>query len=187
MERSSEEALKPLARKARKHLDRHLKDGDTIRFCIQGVSSQAIVALQDRMLVIKPGWEAAASFGARVTSFYYRDVTGIEINTGLMMGVIEINSPAYQGTGTKDYWSTRKDHDPRRATNCIPTTKGDLKKLKPSLDELERLVREAKEGGRRPANNGGIVAELAKLAELRDSGVLTEEEFGRAKNRILDS
>lgn len=185
MESSHENALESLGRKARKHVNKHLSEGDTVRFCIQGVSSQAIVALQDRMLVIKPGWEAAASFGARVTSFYYRDVTGIEVNTGLMMGVIEINTPAYQGTGTKDYWSTRKDHDPRRASNCIPITKGDLKKIKPSLDELERLVWEAKED-RRPSTSGvGIGAELEKLAQLRDSGVLTEEEFQQAKRRIL--
>ena len=186
MEQSSKDARKSLARKARKHLDKHLSEGDAVRFCIQGVNSQAIVALEDRMLVIKPGWQAAASFGARVTSFYYRDVTGIEINTGLVMGVIEINSPAYQGTGTKDYWSTRKDHDPHRATNCIPIRKGDLKKFKPSLDELERLVRDAKEDRSRFADARGIGAELEKLAELRASGVLTEEEFQRAKGRILD-
>lgn len=182
---SRQDALKPLARKAKKHLNKHLGENDTVRFCIQGVGSQAIVALEERMLLIKPGWEAGAAFGARVTSFYYRDVTGIEINTGLMMGVIEINTPAYQGTGTKDYWSMGKDRSPLQVTNCIPIRKGDLKTFKPSLDELERLVRDAKEDGRRPSS-GGIGAELQKLAELRASGALTEEEFLRAKGRILD-
>ena len=185
MEQSSKDARKSLARKASKHLDKHLSEDDTVRFCIQGVNSQAIVALQDRMLVIKPGWEAGAAFGARVTSFYYRDVTGIEINTGLVMGVIEINTPAYQGAATKDYGSLREDRNPRYATNCIPIRKGDLKTIRPYLDELERLVRDAKEDGRR-SGGGGLGAELEKLAELRASGVLTGEEFLRAKGRILD-
>ena len=36
------------------------------------------------------------------------------------------------------------------------------------------------------ASSGGSVAdELAKLAQLRDSGVLTEEEFAAQKARLL--
>lgn len=57
--------------------------GDRIEFCLIGVAEQAIVALQDRLLTIKVGMRAGATGGARVTSFYYQDITGIEINTGL--------------------------------------------------------------------------------------------------------
>jgi hypothetical protein len=179
-----------LSRKARKHLYKHLGEGEEVKLCIQGANSQAIVALQERLLVIKPGWEAAATFGARVTSFYYHDITGIEVNTGLLLGVIEINTPAYQGTATKDYWSTAKDRDPRRLSNCIPIAKRHLAEYKPYIAELERLVREAKQGHRAPSSptsdSGGIGAELERIAELRTSGALTEEEFQQAKRRILD-
>lgn len=174
-----------LARKARKHLYKHLGEDDTVRFCIQGLASQAIIALEDRLLVIKPGWEAGASFGARVTSFHYRDITGIEVNTGLSMGVVEINTPSYQGGGTKDYWSTRPDHDPRRVSNCIPIYKRHLAKYKPHLAELERLIQETKEDHRTPTSGVSIGSELEKLAGLRASGVLTDEEFQQAKSRLL--
>jgi hypothetical protein len=167
-----------------------LGESDDVKLCIQGTNSQAIVALQERLLVIKPGWEAAATFGARVTSFYYQDITGIEVNTGLLMGVIEINTPAYQGTATKDYWSSITDKDPHRLSNCIPIAKTHLAEYKPYIAELERLVREAKEGSRTPTSpasgGGGILADLERLAELHTSGALTEEEFQQAKRKILD-
>jgi hypothetical protein len=38
----------------------------------------------------------------------------------------------------------------------------------------------------RPGPRIGIVAELRKLAELRDSGSLTEDKFNQQKQRLLD-
>jgi len=38
-----------------------------------------------------------------------------------------------------------------------------------------------------PATGGDTVAQLKELAELRDSGVLTEEEFAAQKAKILGS
>lgn len=35
------------------------------------------------------------------------------------------------------------------------------------------------------ANGGGTIGEITKLADLRDKGVLTEDEFQRAKARAL--
>lgn len=36
-----------------------------------------------------------------------------------------------------------------------------------------------------PAGGGDLVAELSKLAELREAGVLSEDEFTAAKQRLL--
>ena len=50
---------------------------------------------------------AEAAFGARVTSFYYRDINGIKVSTGLAMGVIEINTPRYKVHKRRTIGATR--------------------------------------------------------------------------------
>lgn len=160
---------------------------------------------------------AGATFGARVTSFYYRDINGIEVNTGLLNGVIEINTPSYQGTGQKDFWNVRnEDKDPYKVTNCLPIAKSHLKHYKPYIDRLRARIREEKQGHMAspsfqsknspnsqleraflketeqeqatptPKSEISLSSELEKLASLRDSGVLTEEEFQQAKQRLLN-
>jgi hypothetical protein len=176
-----------LPQKLKKHARQHMSEDESVEFYLLGTNSQGIVALKDRLLVIKPGWEAGAAFGARVTSFYYRDIAGIEVNTGMLMGVLEVNTPAYQGTQEKDYWSLNKDRDPRKLTNCIPIVKRALKHYQPYLDRLRTMINEAKQTHAAPpsADSGDVVSKLEKLASLKESGVLSEQEFEQAKKRVL--
>jgi uncharacterized membrane protein YdbT with pleckstrin-like domain len=46
---------------------------------------------------------------------------------------------------------------------------------------------EARKGLRRPTDGASAADELAKLADLRDRGVLTSEEFETRKRRLLES
>lgn len=68
-----------------------------------GNFNQSLVALDERILVVKTGFMAGTTFGGRVTSFHYKDITGIKVNTGLITGVIEISTPSYQATEEKDW------------------------------------------------------------------------------------
>jgi hypothetical protein len=181
-----------LAGRARKLAEDNVSPDETIEFTIVGEWRQCIVALQDRLLVIKPGFMAGATFGGRVTSFYYRDINGIEVNKGLITGTIEVNSPSYQGTQQRDYWSTRdKDKDPFKVSNCIPIAKVDLKRQQPELERLRTKIKESKQERAvathaAPAQNGaGFVGELERLASLYQSGVLSAEEFQQAKKKLL--
>jgi hypothetical protein len=122
--------------------------------------------------------------GARVTTFYYRDITGVEANTGLLQGVIEVNTPAFPGTTTKDYWSQGRDRNPRFASNCVPIDRPGLKAYKPYLDQLRHWIQETKQEGRGP-RPASLSDELQKLAALKEQGVLTDEEVEQAKARIL--
>jgi hypothetical protein len=186
----------------------HISEDESIQFCLLsrdiGGWNQALVALTDRLLMIKPGSIAGTTFGPQVTSFYYRDITSIEVNTGLINGVIEINTPSYQGNGQKGFWAIKnEDKDPYKATNWIPIRKRYLKEYKPYIDMLRAMERAAKQ--RRVASSSlqsenslrselkylaslrasGVLSELEKLASVRATGVLTDEEFQRAKRRLL--
>ena len=186
----------------------HISVDESIRFCVLsrdiGGWNHAIVALTDRLLVAKPGSIAGTAFEPRVISFYYRDITSIEVNTGLVNGVIEINTPSHQGNGQKDLLAIKnEDKDPYKATNWIPIRKRHLKEYKPYIDMLRALERAAKQkrvaSSSLRSENGlrseltylatlrasGALSELEKLASVRASGALTDEEFQRAKRRLL--
>lgn len=184
-----------LGGRVKKYVERNINPGESVEFFIVGQDQQSIVALQDRLLVVKCGMFAGATFGGRVTSFYYRDINGIEVNTGLIYAVIEVNSPSYQGTQGRDFWNLGSnksgDNSPFVVSNCIPIDKWSLKKQKPQLDRLRAKITEAKQERTAPnptaftSSGSGISAELERLAALRQSGALTDEEFQQAKKKLL--
>jgi hypothetical protein len=198
-----------LSNELRKLVQPHISEGESIQFCLlsgNGGWNQAIVALTDRLLMIKPGLMVGATSGPQVIGFYYRDITGIEVNTGLINGVIEINTPSYQRTRQNVFWKIKnEDKDPYKVANCLPISKKKLREYKPYIDMLRAMERAAKQErviSSPPRNEGslsselsslaslrasGVLSELEKLASLRTSGVLTDEEFQRAKQRLLGS
>ena len=187
---------------------------------LSSMNAGVLAAWDDRLAIIKTGALTsmmAGSFGGeRAATFHYRDVTGIEYNSGLMNGVLEILTPSYSGTANKDFWRGTMQgrnadaNDPFTLSNTLPLMKADYKLLLPQINELRQRI-----GGSKnptvyvsapppasappppppspppppPPSSGSddFVTRLRELADLRDAGVLTEEEFAAAKQRILDS
>jgi len=178
-----------LNEKIKKIVQENINQSEKILFCLVGSSNQSLIALNKRLLVIKTGFIAGVTFGSRITSFHYKDITGIEINTGLISGVIEINTPSYQGTKEKDWWSMDRDRDPFKVSNCIPIAKGNLKEYQPYLEKLREKIQKAKITStiNSQTNFGSkdIGSQLEKLASLHSSGELSDEEFEQAKRKLL--
>ena len=154
--------------------------------------------------MLKPAVMAEDTFGPRVIGFYYRDITSIEVNTGLINGVIEINTLSYQGNGQRGLWNFKnEDKYPYKVTNCLPISKKCLKEYKPYIDMLRAMERAAKQErvvslpprsksslyseleNLASLRASGVLPELGKLASLRASGLLTDEEFQLARQRLL--
>src|SRR5437899_2701414 len=104
------ELLSKLPKAALKHLEPQLHEGENVIGFIMGGSNQALVALDHRLIIVKPGMMAGATFGAKVTSFEYRDISAIEVNKKLTTAVIEVMAPGYQGTRATSYWDTSNKH-----------------------------------------------------------------------------
>ncbi len=140
------EIEKALGRKTTKHLAHNAAPGESVRFVIVGVKNQAIAAMEDRVLVIKPGWRANATFGANVTSIRYEDVTGVEVRTGPMAGAIEIAAAGHQG-GFSGGYSTNWAVNAYQQANALRTSRRLVKKQQAFIEELRRLVAKAKAKG----------------------------------------
>ena len=181
----------------RKTASQHVESGERVDFFLVGHADQTLVALADRLLILKPGFMANTAFGCRATTLYYRDVTGIQINTGMRKAVLEVSTPSYQATPI-DYWrgfdKNVKAQVPSAyvAPNCIPANKKLVDSWKPLLDELRQRVAAAKlpihEDLRTDPAAGQLdpTEQIRKLAALRDDGILTAEEFEDKKRQILD-
>lgn len=126
------------------------------------------------------------------------EITGIEYNTGMVNGVLEILTPSYQGTANKDFWrgttKSRNDNsnDPWILSNTLPMAKPIYQRAMPRLNELRAKIAEAK----RPAviaaasvvsqpAQGELVDELTRLASLHQQGILTDAEFASAKQAVI--
>jgi hypothetical protein len=185
--------LAVLNKKVRKVARRAIADHDSIRLVIPGESSQALVALQERLLIVKAGWSFL--FDALATSFHYRDITDISITRGSVTSIVRLTARG-SGPYSKEWWQGRDPaRDPFAAPNCLPVRTSRLPELEADLATLRRLVENANAlAGLAPptaelehptAPAPDPVSLLERLAALHASGELSDDEYRLAKERIL--
>jgi len=75
-----------------------MDEGESIRFVIEGMDGQCIVALDKRLLVVKPGSAIDEPHSGLTTSIPYSDITKIKVTEGPSNRVIKIHTPDYQPT-----------------------------------------------------------------------------------------
>jgi len=126
-------------------------EDERIRFAIEGMDGQLIIALDERLLVVKPGFVREPDFGGLIASIYYEDITHIKIRAGLTNRVIKIHAQDYQlnESHAQNYQgnqvSQAKDFFLTNDRTSIPITRWQLDRYKPHLHILQKLVREARE------------------------------------------
>ena len=131
-------------------LERNMEEGESIRFAIEGMDGQCIIALDERLLVVKPGFVREPDFGGVVASIYYSDVDRIRTRGGRTNWVLKIHAQYYQlnESHAQNYQGNRvsqaKDFFLSNDPTSIPITRWQLDRYKPHLLELAELVRETK-------------------------------------------
>ena len=177
--------MEPLHRRAQKLLKGGLGQGETVLGQICGVARSQCLALTDqRAIIIKVGWRAGQTLGAKVTSFDYRNITSIEVRTSIMTGTFEIATGGVQGT-ERSYWQgSNKASSAWRAPNVIPIAK----RQQAAFQQVAAFIRAQ---SRPPAPQSAqpttpdVPDQIRKLADLRDQGTLTPEEFEAKKADLL--
>ena len=177
-----------LSKRVRGELERQLSEHEQVVFCLRGTLNHSLIALDERLLIIKPGFHAGTTFGTLTTTFYYPDVTGIQLHTFILTGWIEVGSPSFQGRERKKNSQPRSsDRDVYKLPNCIPIAK---RRVGAYHEALARL-RERIEAAKRPLPVAGdappLIASLERIANLRRSGALSEDEYDCLKAVLLES
>ena len=143
-------------RRVRSLLERNMDEGESIRFVIEGMDGQCIVALDKRLLVVKPGSAIDEPHSGLTTSIRYSDISNISVTEGSSNRAIKIHTSDYQppgvntGQGLAESDSFSLSDDP----TSIPVAKWTLdSKYRAHLLELSELVSQA---GETPQKSTGI-------------------------------
>jgi hypothetical protein len=172
--------------KANEVLDENLAPDEKVLVVISGPSNQAIIGTNRRAFVYKKGFMAGATFGSELTSWDYRNLVRVQLHKGMMSGAVVLQAPGQSGTKT-NYWK-QGDDDPYKAPNAIPVVRP-FDAANEGVAELRRLIAEAHAPVPVPASvppkQRSVSDEIVKLVELRNSGLLTDDEFAVAKTRLL--
>jgi hypothetical protein len=138
-------------RRVRYLLELTMYEDEGIRFAIEGMDGQLIIALDERLLVVKPGFVREPDFGGQVASIYYGDIDSIETNVAASNSVIKINTLYYQlnENHAQNYQGNHvppaKDFMLSDNPTSIPITRWALSKGKPYLYMIADFIGEAKE------------------------------------------
>jgi len=138
-------------RRVRWLLELTITEDENVRFGIEGIDGQCIIALDERLLVIKPGYVRDTDFGGYVASIYYGDITSIETDVTASNSVIKINALDYQLNESHNdiyqgnHVAPAKDFIQSDEVTSIPIPRWALAKAKPYLYIIGDLIRKAKE------------------------------------------
>ena len=102
----------------------------------------------------------------------------------LNYGHVEIQTAAE--IGSTDYDNV---HGPKMLKDTITLAQADYKtsQLTSQAIHMANAIGSHKQYSSNHGNQSGIASELEKLFELKQKGVLSEEEYNKAKSRILNS
>jgi hypothetical protein len=147
-------------------LELTIDEDEHVRFGIEGMDGQCIIALDKRLLVIKPGFVRGGVFGAKaasrrdgdgtdfggkVASIRYGDITSIETIPASSNSVIKINALDYQVNESHNEIYQGNEVAPAKdfmlsvALTTIPITRWALAKAKPYLYIISDFIGEARE------------------------------------------
>jgi hypothetical protein len=137
-----------------------MDEGESIRFVIEGMDGQCIVALDERLLVIKPGSAVDKPYSGLTTSIWYSDIAKITVTEGSSNRVIKVHTSDHQLSELSTGHSPPESNfflsdDPTR----IPIAKWTFdSKYRAHLLELSELAREAGETAQSKGTNSSTDA-----------------------------
>lgn len=192
-------ALDSIGGGARQAIEQGLMPGEEVLVVIRGTGSTAIIGTDRRAFIFKKGMLAGATFGHKLASFAYESIVGIELHSGAMTGAIVIHVPGAASVSTS-YWQNAKS-DPHKAYNAIPISRP-YAHAQAGANALRGLISEHSSARHPPtqtappaappalatppaATEPDVFEQLRRLAELRDAGIVTSEEFDAKKADLL--
>lgn len=167
------------------------RESELPKYIIGDGINGVLAVFNDRCIVIKKGlatsFMASSLGGGRTATFAYRDITGIEYNSGIITGVLEILTASYSGKATNSPWSFGNDRSAHESSNTLPWDKKFYNKVRPQIEWMQQKIHESKTANSQPVlSKASDAGELSKLAALHKQGILTDKEFIDAKQRILN-
>jgi Short C-terminal domain len=160
-----------------------LSPGEQVFVKLRGTYKEALVCTSTRVIILKAGWMTGQLFGTDMFQCPYPNVAGAQVNFHLMTGYFELSAGGMQNS-PKSFWNSDKNVNAAKAPNCVSIAGRDR------ADRFRQacafIMQRVSDGAGAGGNAGGDVLDtLARLAKLRDAGVISATEFQAKKIEIL--
>jgi hypothetical protein len=181
--------LTGLHRKALEALSRELFPGEIVRVVILGERDQALIATARRAFVFKRGSAGGALFTTELICWDYSHLTGVRTHLGAQAGAVVLEAISHVGRSRR--LRGQHERDPFKAPNAIPiaapfdAATAAVESLRALIAAANTPATEAAPATPVPPAAPSPAQELHHLAELRDLGVITSDEFEIMKARIV--
>ena len=177
-------------------LNKVLEPGEQVLVIIVGAFRQAVVGTDRRLFVYKAGNQAGVMFSRKAKSWRYEDVADLRLDIGVKSGVLTV-VPVVPDREILEYG--RSGHgSSQQSPNAITFAGKPGTAVAARVSALLEMVAAAHR--RRPrvvpappeptppavAAGSDPTQMIRKLGELRDAGLVTEEEFQAKKAQLLD-
>jgi hypothetical protein len=174
--------VEPIGGKVKGILDGTLNPRETLHVFVKGTMGQYLAATDSRVVIIKTGITGGSFFkpiGTTCNSFPYEQIASIDYQWAVLEGTLKIAV-----SGLRD-WRLPVFESKDRAANIITFDVNSREKFMLVRDKINEL-RQAFQSKATPTMVAdSIPDQIKKLAELRDAGILTSEEFESKKTELL--
>jgi hypothetical protein len=164
-------------------LEANLSDGEPVFVFMEGVWGQSAAATDRRIMIIKTGLQAGgAGFGKKCKTFPYEHVTSIDCNKGIAMGRFQVTAGGTTENRTGFFSGARS------AENVVSFRATQYHKFQVATNRVRKLLEDYRAKLARPVitqQAESIPDQIKKLAELKEAGILTAEEFETKKKELL--
>ena len=129
--------IRRLSEKARAVMFDALLPGEHPHVVYPGAAGSAVVATEERILVIKTGARSGAMLGARGKAFEYETVLGVRLDTENSPAVIVVDAPV-KIASCRVYWADPRDNA-FKARNALPV-EGSREQARQAVDAIRGLL-----------------------------------------------
>ena len=174
-----------------------LEPDEQVLLKIKGAFKQALICTDRRAIILKGGMMSGQFFGTNCFQIAYPNIAGVEVKFGLLTGYFEISAGGMQNT-PKSFWKS-DDANASRAPNCVALTgqaqadkfrdactfiiaqKASPETSPSTAPNATSLEQSALASG----SPKTILDTIFKLGAMRDSGILSSDEFEAKKKELL--
>jgi hypothetical protein len=172
-----------------------LSTDELIDVKLQGAFKEALVCTDRRVLIVKGGYMTGQIFGTNAFQIPYANIAGVEVKFHLITGYFELSAGGMQNTAQRSYWSQQPSFNAAHATNCVSlNSRGQAAKfreacsfiLKRQEEQRRNVIAGLSQTPDSPAKSREQTMNLLlDLGNLREKGIITEDEFNAKKSELL--
>lgn len=167
---------------AGKELQQALLPGEQVLGWAEGKMGSHLVATDRRALIVKVGASSGGFFGRKVTVYPYTQLSSVDLRVGVLNCYALLSGPGSQAQTLMDI------NAQMLADNSCAFYRGSEKAFRAVVDILRERMQAAQSAAPTvPTDAAGasIPDQIAQLARLRDTGILSPAEFEAKKAELL--